>query len=77
MVFEITITFLISLPPLFFTTGRHVIWYDVIRCHRPAYPDRLFLIMVGNAVNWSLVGYGKLTVERVTLIEAVMGFECG
>ena len=41
---------------IFKRIGR-VIWTDVIRCHRPAYPDRLFLIMIGNAVNWSLVGY--------------------
>jgi len=49
----------------------HVIWMDVIRCHRPAYPDRLFLILVGNAVNWSLIGYGFSMNDFATYLIAV------
>nr|XP_022322232.1 SID1 transmembrane family member 1-like [Crassostrea virginica] len=34
--------------------------YDMCRCRRPMYPDRMLLLVIGNLINWGIAVYGAL-----------------
>ncbi|XP_048773289.1 SID1 transmembrane family member 1-like [Ostrea edulis] len=34
--------------------------YDLLRCRKPMYPDRMALLVIGNVINWSIAIYGAV-----------------
>lgn len=50
---------------------------DVIRCHKPAYLDRLILLLIGNIVNWTLALLGVMQDEHPDFATFLLGIFIG